>query len=694
MCIRDRCKTLAPSAGLCSTKAGQKGVRLVGTVLAPQEILRGGEVLIDESGTITCVGCDCSSAPGAATAHTVTCAQGVISPGLINSHDHITYANNAPHDAGTVRYDHRHEWRIGAGTSKPKITYASGAAKNVVLAAELRFVMSGATSAVSAGGTPFLLRNLDTASKEGLPAATVNSDTFPLDDASGKMVTSGCNYGSKPTTAQEIAGLDGYQPHISEGVNQAARNELTCTSAGTTDVIEPQTAIVHAVAVTPVEAKAIRDERAWVVWSPRSNVALYGNTAPVTLLDTMGVGMALGTDWILSGSMNLARELRCADELNQTQYGKHFSDFDLWRMVTTNAAFAAGMERGVGMLKPGFVADVAIFDGSVNKDHRAVIAAEPKNVALVLRGGAPLYGDDALLNDAAIGGSSCEVIDVCGAPKRACVSKDTGGTVTLAAVKAAGDPFAPLFNCGAPLKEPSCVPSRPGEYGGQSTATDKDGDGIPDASDLCPSVFDPTRPLDGGKQGNADGDAKGDACDPCPSDPTDKCGAADPDDLDGDGWANGVDNCPDAANGGQADADGDGKGDACDTCPTANPGFTACAIGIEAVRDPAHPQHPKVGSKVKLTGLYVTGLRPPTGKNQGFYVQDASLKPFTGIFVFTGSVSPTVAVGNKIDLAGTYDEFFDLSELTNPVVTVTDSGTTLPFSPIAASESSAQRAPV
>ena len=165
-------------------------------------------------------------------------------------------------------------------------------------------------------------------------------------------------------------------------------------------------------------------------------------------------------------------------ELNQTQYGKHFSDFDLWRMVTTNAAFAAGMERGVGMLKPGFVADVAIFDGSVNKDHRAVIAAEPKNVALVLRGGAPLYGDDALLNDAAIGGSSCEVIDVCGAPKRACVSKDTGGTVTLAAVKAAGDAFAPLFNCGAPLKEPSCVPSRPGEYGGQSTATDKDGDGI------------------------------------------------------------------------------------------------------------------------------------------------------------------------------------------------------------------------
>ncbi|MCK6533632.1 MAG: amidohydrolase family protein, partial [Polyangiaceae bacterium] len=677
------CKTLTAGPALCSAQAGQKGLRLVGTVLAPQEVFHGGEVLIDDTGTITCVGCDCSTAPGAATAHTVTCAQGVISPGLINSHDHITYANNAPHDGGTLRYDHRHEWRVGAGPTKPAIKYASGAAKNVVLAAELRFVMSGATSAVSAGGTPYLLRNLDTASKEGLPAPTVNSDTFPLDDASGKTQTTGCNYGAKPTTAQEIASLDAYQPHIAEGVNQAAKNELTCTSAGTTDVIEPQTAIVHAVAATPVEAKAIHDERAWVVWSPRSNVALYGNTAPVTLLDTMGVGLVLGTDWLLSGSMNLARELRCADDLNQKQYGKHFSDFELWRMVTTNAAFAAGMERGIGMLKKGFVADIAIFDGSTHKDHRAVIAAEPKDVALVLRSGAPLYGDDALVNSPAIGGSSCEALDVCGAAKRACVSKDTAGSATLAAVKTAGEAFAPLFTCGAPVKEPTCVPSRPTEYGGQSTATDKDGDGVADATDVCPNVFDPARPLDAGKQADADGDKKGDACDPCPSDPSDKCAAPDPDDLDGDGWANGVDNCPDLANGGQQDGDGDGKGDACDSCPTANPGFGACPVGIEAVRNPAHPQHPKPGSPVKLTGLYVTGVRPNTGNMRGFYVQDASLKPFTGIFVFTASAAPNVVVGNKIDVSATYDEFFNLSELTDPVITVTDSGTTLPFGPIA-----------
>src|SRR5262245_43932736 len=42
------CKTLTPASAICSeTKTGTVGLKLVGTVLAPQEILHGGEVLID-----------------------------------------------------------------------------------------------------------------------------------------------------------------------------------------------------------------------------------------------------------------------------------------------------------------------------------------------------------------------------------------------------------------------------------------------------------------------------------------------------------------------------------------------------------------------------------------------------------------------------------------------------------------------
>lgn len=65
-----------------------------------------------------------------------------------------------------------------------------------------------------------------------------------------------------------------------------------------------------------------------------------------------------------------------------------------------------------------------------------------------------------------------------------------------------------------------------------SEPPDTDGDGVPDAEDVCPGVPDPA-------QTDGDADGRGDVCDGCPA-------VADP---------------------AQADADADGAGDACDPCP-------------------------------------------------------------------------------------------------------------------------------
>lgn len=79
-----------------------------------------------------------------------------------------------------------------------------------------------------------------------------------------------------------------------------------------------------------------------------------------------------------------------------------------------------------------------------------------------------------------------------------------------------------------------------------------DADGVGDACDVCPDVYDPA-------QTDTDGDGVGDACDVCPA-------AADPTqaDEDGDGVGDACDNCPIDENPGQEDGNGDGMGDACD----------------------------------------------------------------------------------------------------------------------------------
>jgi cytosine/adenosine deaminase-related metal-dependent hydrolase len=104
-----------------------------------------------------------------------------------------------------------------------------------------------------------------------------------------------------------------------------------------------------------------------VVWSPRSNISLYGNTAPVTELRYAGVTIALGTDWLPRGSMNMLRELAFADALNQRYFASTFSDAELFAMVTVNGAKAAGFETEIGSLEVGKHADITLFDGTTNR---------------------------------------------------------------------------------------------------------------------------------------------------------------------------------------------------------------------------------------------------------------------------------------------------------------------------------------
>lgn len=674
-----------PSSGLCTVKAGTKGVILRGSILAPNEVLHRGEVLVDDKGIIACTSCDCSASANYADATVVECADGVISPGLINPHDHITYANNAPVGHGTERYEHRNEWRKGINGHKA-LPYKSGASTAVVQFAELRFLMGGTTSTAGAGGKKGLIRNIDSddiALDEGLAVQPANSDTFPLADSSlTTLISSGCAYPTGRTTAASIASLDGYLPHLAEGIGAPAHNELVCTnnSAGNFDLLAPPTAIIHSIAMVPDDAAQMRTDQTRVVWSPRSNVDLYGNTAPITMLDAMGVQIALGTDWVPSGSMNMNRELRCADELNTKYFNGHFTDADLWRMVTINAAYAVGAGNVVGQLTAGYVADIAIFDGKTSKDHRAVVDAGVEDVSLVLRGGKPLYGDDELMTG--LGAGACETFsgNVCGIAKRACVAQDIGGGTTLASIRTAGDAIYPLFFCKntVPTSEPSCVPYRD-TYPNGIAAGDKDGDGVTDEQDNCPAFFNPVRPMDSAKQSDVDGDGLGDACDRCPTDATNKCTTPNALDVDGDGVLNEVDNCARTANADQADGDKDGHGDLCDACPTtANPGATGCLLTVPAIRDKKNSAHPKPGAIVTVNDLWVTAVQ----NNTGVFAEDGTQKDYTGLFVNVGGGAVNLKRGNKISVTGVYEEIFGISTIYGADVKIVDPGTVLPFQPL------------
>lgn len=690
--------TLTPNASnnVCErTGTGSKLV-LRGDVLAKDKVYRGGGVVVSGN-KITKVG-EITDAD-MADATVITCPDAVISAGLINAHDHITYTNANPGKWGEERFNHRHEWRIDDKNGHKKIEAPSTSVNET---GELRMLLSGTTSIFGSGDIKGLARNLD--KKEAVEGHAYTSyNTFPLGDRRGLMVDSGCtkySYELKPGK---------HVPHIGEGISESALNELRCLSGdgnGAKDIFDSKLAIIHGVAATPEIISAMAEKNVKLVWSPRTNISLYGDTARIPLYYDMGVTIALGTDWIYSGSMNMLRELQCADFLNTNYFDGTLTDYDLWMAATYNSAVALGFEDVLGNLEAGKIADIAIYKKDGKDLHRAVIDAKIQNVSAVILDGKLVYGDANIMT-----GGNTEEFDMCGVTKKI-DTKATGTSMSFADIKKA-DKYQPFF-CDQPNGEPTCVPMRSREadttkqftpaYGKASyeanafvsDPNDIDGDGIPNDKDNCPKIFNPVRIQYGPTvtamlQSDLDGDGIGDECDPFPfckaNDET--CGTFNPKDKDGDGILNEKDNCPDVANPDQKDTDGDGIGDVCDACPNeagiaALNGCPLNASKIKELRDKMVEGQIKDGTPVKTSGVVVGyGVKYDNADaKSGFFIQDGTE---AGVYVYGTNSATTVAIGDKVNVEGSLTVYNGLLEITSPKVTK-DGTETVVARPITAAE--------
>ena len=144
----------------------------------------------------------------------------------------------------------------------------------------------------------------------------------------------------------------------------------------------------------------MKDAGAKLVWSPQSNLRLYGETTKAADALELGLPVGLGADWLPSGSTSLLAELKVARRSLQEQ-GSDPSAKRLVEMVTSDAATIAGLEDKLGSLEEGRPADLVVFERREEDPWENVVEADPSWVELVMIDGDLAYGSEPRMRELA-----------------------------------------------------------------------------------------------------------------------------------------------------------------------------------------------------------------------------------------------------------------------------------------------------
>jgi 5-methylthioadenosine/S-adenosylhomocysteine deaminase len=357
---------------------------------------------------------------------------GIIYPGLVNAHDHPQY-NIFPRLRFDQTFENRYEWQASAtyAAFRQRVTALTSAGLSCEMwkYAEVRALMAGNTTQQGAFYSDYwdcyahprvLVRNPERINR------AIRDEIFPLRLSESSRATLLERVQSGAYRALLI--------HLSEGTDAASIEEFTTWQ---TWGLLPASVIIHGIPYDATHFSAMHAAGASLVWSPRSNLQLYGETANPKVAMDEGVLISLAPDWCPTGSYDILRELKVADAWNRSQLEGWISDADLARMVTTNPAAQLDLSEQLGQIAPDYLADLIVIAGDPADPHRTLIEARPQDVRLVLVGGEALYGETSLMQ-AMPGADAGEPIDVCGETRRIRVALDAasipGSSQTLSEI--------------------------------------------------------------------------------------------------------------------------------------------------------------------------------------------------------------------------------------------------------------------
>lgn len=182
--------------------------------------------------------------------------------------------------------------------------------------------------------------------------------------------------------------------HLGEGMRTDRYNRMEYQYAKKFGLAREGLVVVHGVGMDAKDFADAAKNKISVVWSPFSNLLLYGETLDVAAAKKAGVNLSLGVDWTPTGSKHLLDELKIARRYLDHKGIREISNKDLIDMVTINAAKAIRMDNVIGKVAPKYKANLTLIACEKGQNpYGCAVSAEQKDVELMVVNGQGLYGE-------------------------------------------------------------------------------------------------------------------------------------------------------------------------------------------------------------------------------------------------------------------------------------------------------------
>jgi hypothetical protein len=301
----------------------------------------------------------------------------------------------------------------------------------VVRFVEMRCLLGGTTTSqgVTLASSPGLVkhfrglvRNVESTGDTDLPpAATHIADVEATD---------------REKFLARISGTQKMILHLAEGTDPAAHRHFAALEGSDgTWAISSNLIGIHCVALTDDDFATMHAHGGSMVWSPLSNLLLYGQTAKLGAALAHDVPVALGSDWAPSGSINLLGELKVG-RLAAPGAGAAVTDEQLVAMATSVPARMLGWDGHLGSITAGRRADLVVVAGTTGSPHSHLVDATEADLSMVVINGVPRVGTPKLMTACGLGPGSGEEIKVGGHTRRLNLI-DAGADPDVAAVTVA-----------------------------------------------------------------------------------------------------------------------------------------------------------------------------------------------------------------------------------------------------------------